>query len=139
MVFCKEVVEIDAVMKEESELLIAQSFYESSNKNKHGSQSIKAVSQFEKGVFYGSRVAITNTGESESEINVLTEVPQGSIPYPRRDYFLSTTLDLKPLKTEIIEFSFYFPYSGEFTVYPASITRDTDLIATANINKTVQV
>jgi len=139
MVFCKEVVELEANVKEESDLLISQNFFDALNKYKSDSSVIKKVIQFEKGKLYGSRVAITNTSDSEIQINVLTEIPQGSIPIAKLDYFYSTTLYLNPLKTEIIEFYFYFPKQGDFTVYPASITKDIDLIATANVQSNLTV
>jgi hypothetical protein len=142
MIFCKEVTEM-AATKTESEILISQRFFDPSERDKmvSGKRVLKKVSQFLKGKIYGSRVAITNTSDSEFEINVLTEIPQGAIPVDKLDYFKSTTLNLRALTTQIIEFSFYFPSIGEFSVYQASITQDTTLVGTADLGeyKTVKV
>lgn len=136
MVFCKEVVEMKAEKNDnESELLISQKFFDAYDRYKKGTSALRPVELFEIGRLYGSRVAITNTSDSELQINVLTEVPEGSVPIAKLDYFVSTTLNMQPLKTEIIEFYFYFPKSGEFKIYPASITRDTDLLANAQVAK----
>ena len=140
MVFCKEVIETEAEKKTtESELLISQKFFDAFDRYKQGTNALKSVDLFEKGKLYGSRVAITNTSDSDMQINVLTEVPQGSMPIAKLDYFVSTTLDLKPLKTDIIEFYFYFPKAGEFKVYPASITKDTELLGNAQVEPVLKV
>jgi len=140
MVFCKEVVEMKAEKNDnQSELLISQKFFDAYDRYKKGTSALRPVELFEIGRLYGSRVAITNTSDSEMQINVLTEVPEGSIPIAKLDYFVSTSLDMKPLKTEIIEFYFYFPKSGEFKIYPASITRDTDLLANAQVMAKLKV
>ena len=95
------------------------------------SKMFKKITEFLTGKVYGIRIAITNSSESEHEVAVISEIPQGSIPVQSLEYSKSTTLNLQPLNTEIVEFNFYFPTTGEFTCYPASITKNGFLVGNA--------
>jgi len=62
---------------------------------------------------------------------VLVEVPSGSIPVETVDYTKHHNITLEPYTTRTIEFFFYFPAAGEFTVYPANVGRFDSVVAVA--------
>ena len=140
LVFCKEIIEQPSVLVDHDQI-VSQKFFDPQDRWRviDTKRVLKKVDEFVKGKMYGSRVAITNSNDIEYEINILTEIPQGSIPVNKLDYFKSTTINLRPLTTEIIEFNFYFPKTGEFTIYSASITKDAQLVGTAACPKTLTV
>ena len=141
ILFCKEIKERkDERM--ELDMIIAQQFldfYDRNERAKDGSIKLKKVKDFVIGKIYASRIAITNLSDVESEITLLSEIPQGSIPIKSQDYLRSNIIKLRPLTTEISEFLFYFPSPGEYTCYPAAITKDGCLVSSANISGKLQV
>jgi hypothetical protein len=134
IVFSKEIQE-KGDQKLDLDILISQRFYDPFDRYIHSSDGhtkmLKNVSEFLVGKLYVSRVAITNSSETRHEINLVTEIPQGSVPVISLEYMKSTTLTIEPLSTEVVEFFFYFPREGEFTCYPASINKDGCLVTTA--------
>ena len=68
------------------------------------SKMFKKIEEFLIGKVYSGRIAITNSSESEHEVAVITEIPQGSIPVNSLEYSKSTTINLSPLSTNILEF-----------------------------------
>ena len=134
IVFSKEIQE-KGDQKLDLDILISQRFYDPFDRYIHSSDGqtkmLKNVSEFTVGKLYMSRVAITNSSESQHEINIVTEIPQGSVPVISLEYMKSTNMTIEPLATQIIEFFFYFPREGDFTCYPASINKDGCLVTTA--------
>ena len=139
IVFSKEIQE-KGDQKVDIDVLISQRFYDPFDRYMYSPETntkmLKNVTEFLVGKLYMSRVAITNSSETRHEINLVTEIPQGSVPVVSLEYMKSTSLAIEPLSIEVIEFNFYFPSEGEFTCYPASINKDGCLVTTAaGINK----
>lgn len=134
IVFSKEIQE-KGDQKLDLDILISQRFYDPFDRYVHSSDGttkmLKNVSEFLVGKLYVSRVAITNSSETQHEINVVTEIPQGAVPVISLEYMKSTNMNVEPLTTQVIEFFFYFPKEGDFTCYPASINKDGCLVTTA--------
>ena len=141
IVFCKEIKE----KKDERmdlDMNLSQQFfdiYDRTERAKDGSNRLKKVTEFVVGKLYASRIAITNFSETQYEITLIAEVPEGSIPVKSQDYLKSTVLTLEPLSTKTQEFLFYFPTPGQFSCYPAAITKDGCLISSANIPEVLKV
>ena len=135
IIFSKEIQE-KGDKKLDLDILISQRFYDPFDRYVHSSDGhtkmLKNVNEFLVGKLYVSRVAITNSSETRHEINLVTEIPQGSVPVISLEYMKSTSLAIEPLSTEVIEFFFYFPTAGDFTCYPASINKDGSLVTTAS-------
>lgn len=91
----------------------------------------KKVEEYIKGKIYGSQVIVSNLTAATHEVQIVTEVPQGAIPVRNLDYTKSHTLSLDPYKTQTLEFFFYFPATGSFTIYPSSVAKDGRIIASA--------
>ena len=92
----------------------------------------KSVTRFVKGKLYGSRVSVTNTGDShQNSLQIITEIPQGAIPMRSLDYLETRNETLDNLQTKEFMYYFYFPKSGKFTSYAASVTKDGFLLASS--------
>jgi hypothetical protein len=142
MVFSKEIQE-KGDEKLDLDILISQRFYDPFDRyivsSDGHTKMLKNVTEFLVGKIYLSRVAITNSSETRHEINLVTEIPQGSVPVISLEYMKSTTLTIEPLSTDVQEFFFYFPREGTFTCYPASINKDGCLVTTATGVDTLKV
>lgn len=142
MIFCKAMKE-KGNEKLDLDILISQRFFDPNDRYVTGqdgkSRMFKKIKEFLIGKLYGARIAITNSTESEHEVQIITEIPQGAIPVRTLEYSKSTTIKLDPLSTKILEFHFYFPAEGNFTCYPASITKDGYLISSASNIASIEV
>ena len=94
----------------------------------------KEVKEFLTMKVYGSQIVVTNVTSIEQSIQCIAEIPQGSIPVKTLGYFTTNQFNLKPFSTKNLEFWFYFPRVGEFTFYPASITKDGSKVS-VQVNK----
>jgi hypothetical protein len=141
VIFCKEIKEKNDE-KMELDILISQQFFDIFDRTeiaKDGSTKLKRVADFLPGTLYASRIAITNFSENQYEVTLVSEIPQGSIPVKSLDYLKSTVMTLQPLSTKVNEFLFYFPSPGEYSCYPAAVTKDGCLICSANIDQVIKV
>ncbi len=92
------------------------------------------VSEFLPFRTYGCRVLISNASSVQRHVNVLVQIPQGSLPVcgPLAD---SGDVPMKPLKTQtipltvepyknaIVEYFFYFPAVGSYTHFPCHVSQ----------------
>jgi hypothetical protein len=141
IIFCKEIKEKNNE-RMELDILISQQFFDIFDRTeiaKDGSTKLKRVTDFLPGTLYASRIAITNFSENQYEVTLVSEIPQGSIPVKSLDYLKSTVMTLQPLSTKVNEFLFYFPSPGEYSCYPAAVTKDGCLVCSANIESTIKV
>lgn len=92
----------------------------------------KAVDELIVDKIYGCQTIITNCTISALEFQILTEIPEGSIPIHSVDYTKSHTLRIESYQTQKIEFFFYFPAPGTFQLYPANVSRNEKVLSYAN-------
>ncbi len=74
---------------------------------------------FVKGKIYGMQTVITNTTSLQDTQELFIQIPQGAIPVANGFYTKSIKVRLDPFATQTIENFFYFPKSGNFSLYPA--------------------
>ena len=134
MLFCKQ------IQERENERLpldinITQSFFDPLDSHTIGkdgyTRTLNTVTEFVKQRVYQSRVSFTNTSDTDQEVQVVTEIPEGAVPMLGLDYLVNSSYKIRALKTEVLNFNFYFPASGEFDYYPASVTKEGFLVASA--------
>lgn len=58
-------------------------------------------------------------------------MPEGSIPVETVDYTRNHNITLDPYTTTTIEYYFYFPKEGKFSVQPANVSRSGRVVAVA--------
>ncbi len=139
-------------------VLVRQDYYRSGERyeNEGNTQTDKFITEeFLTGVVYGCQVVVTNTGSTRQSVEVLMQIPRGSVPVSGdgvtrlgpslRERFgnraiplLSTAkqtrsvrLALEPYRTETFEHFFYFPAPGEFPHYPATVASAERVLASA--------
>ena len=99
----------------------------------------KEVVEYIKGNVYHSRIVVTNSTTTKLNLNILREIPQGALPVSSKDYFKIENVDISSFSTKVIEFDFYFPATGQFTVYPATVIYNDKIVTTANIPENIVV
>lgn len=137
IVFHEEVEETE-VADDRSPILVSQNFFRSGDRYRHenGRQSDKFVTEeFLTGVLYGGQVVATNPTSSTRDLEVLLQVPRGSLPANGSKYTDTSHVRLEPFSTRKLEYYFYFPaVSGEgksFPHYPVHVSQGGEVIAWA--------
>ena len=80
-------------------------------------------------VAYGCQVVMTNPTSSQRTADVLLQVPAGAVPLQGGFWTRGRSVQLAPYATTTIEYSFYFPSTGEFSHYPAHAAEKGKLAA----------
>ncbi|KAA6400993.1 MAG: putative secreted protein [Streblomastix strix] len=78
---------------------------------------------------YICEVVLTNTSPINRNVDVLFQIPGGSVPTKNGFYTRTKTISLKQYHTITEQYSFYFPQIGTFTHYPAQIASKGQLVA----------
>ena len=84
---------------------------------------------------YGCQTIVTNCSVANLEFQVLTEIPQGSLPLMQVEYTKSYTLNIASYETKKLEFFFYFPDLGKYSIFPANVSRNEKTLAKAVISE----
>ena len=141
LLFSKEISEVKGKSMD-LDILVSQRFYDPTERYYHledGTKVEKPLKEFVKGKVYGCRVVVTNSTVSDQKVSIITEIPQGSIPLMPEDSLKVSKLQISSFRSEIIDLTFYFPETGEFTVYPATVAKEDNIVASAKEGMTVLV
>ncbi|HSP43506.1 MAG TPA: hypothetical protein VLO11_11590 [Luteolibacter sp.] len=79
---------------------------------------------FRSGVAYACSLIVTNPTGSGRRIDVLAQIPAGSIPLAGHTATLSSTHEIEPHGVVKLELAFYFPAPGDFAVYPLHVSEN---------------
>lgn len=136
LLFYRDTREADKVM-ENSPILVRQTFYPARQRfsEVNGRQIENTISDgtFSPRTAYGSALIIANpTGETR-QVQILRQIPAGSLPLEGKPATDSITLQLQPYTTEQLHFSFYFPEAGEFTCYPFHVSENDTVLASPQV------
>ncbi|WP_164101567.1 hypothetical protein [Candidatus Laterigemmans baculatus] len=88
-----------------------------------------APDEFLTGRAYRGQIVLTNPTPQPRTVDVLWQIPEGSLPVAGSQATDSRTLRVEPFAVAQIQFQFYFPEPGTFTHYPVCISRDGKAIA----------
>ena len=116
----------------ESPLLLRQSFSPLAEKFRivDGHQVENPVTgDFRPGVPYSASLVVTNPTGIGRRIDLLAQIPAGSIPLEGRPATLSSTVEIEPHGVLMQELAFYFPAAGDFAVYPLHVSEDGTVLA----------
>ncbi len=119
---------------EKSVLLVNQSFFANDDKYRYedNERFDKFVTgEFEKGRVYGCRMVLTNPTSTRRKVDILQQIPAGSMPVLKGMQTRSTHAVLEPYSTRSLEYYFYFPATGEFVHYPVHIAQNEKVVAAA--------
>ncbi|MGL5019018.1 MAG: STN domain-containing protein, partial [Luteolibacter sp.] len=116
----------------ESPLLVRQTFSPLAEpfRTVNGRQVENPVSgDFRPGVPYRQSLVVTNPTGVGRRIDVLAQIPAGTIPLQGKLATLSSTHELAPYGVVMLELAFYFPTAGDFPVYPLQVSEDATILA----------
>ncbi len=77
-----------------------------------------------KGVPYQMKIVITNPTNNNQDVQVLTQLPAGSVPLAASKLVRNTAVGLQPYSTSQIQYAFYFPAEGEFEHYGTHVSNE---------------
>lgn len=87
--------------------------------------------EFLVGVPYGCQVVVTNPTSVPRRLDLLLQVPQGSVPVRAGFFTRGLTVALDAYATTAIEYAFYFPVAGKQPHYPVHVADHGKLVAFA--------
>lgn len=88
---------------------------------------------------YGCRVVITNVSSMTHTVELLSQIPEGSIPVYDGFRTKNSVQELAPYTTKHREFYFYFPFAGEFTHYQTRVSKNGKVIGFGRESPHIQV
>jgi len=119
------------------DILIVQNFYDPKDRydpvdpKKPGIKRQKVIKEFQLNRAYGMEVIVTNCTNSMEELQLLCELPVGSMPLATTDFSNIETVRVPSYEAKSVEFFFYFPKEGLFRIHPASASQEGIVIAVA--------
>jgi hypothetical protein len=118
-----------------STILISENFFRADDRYRQdGDQRYDkfVTEEFLTHVLYGSQVVLTNPSSTPHAVDLLVQIPQGSLPAQGTQPTRSVRLDLPPFSTQTLEYYFYFPAAGRQPHYPAHVAIDERIVAVAS-------
>jgi hypothetical protein len=91
----------------------------------------KPVDEFLTNKVYALRVVITNSTTTQLKLDLIIEIPAGSIPVDSMDSLLIKNLTIQQFHSEVVELRFYFPKSGTFPLFPATVVSNNKIVSSA--------
>jgi len=119
---------------ERAPILLGQNFFRLDDRYRYeGSERFDKFveDEFLKGVAYGCQVVLTNPTSTPRKLELLLQIPAGSLPVQNGFRTRGVPVRIDAYGTATFEYAFYFPAAGTFTEYPAHAGRDGALIAFA--------
>jgi hypothetical protein len=81
---------------------------------------------------YGSRVVVTNVSSVDQRVEILCQIPQGSIPCGQACFQTKSWSQIvEPYGTYRREFFFYWPEAGQFKHFPVHVNKNGETIGYA--------
>ena len=118
-----------------TKILISENFYQQDDRYRY-EEGIRYDNFVSKGfvphTVYGSQVVLTNTTSTPQSVELLIQIPQGSVACNRSQATRTIKYGLNGFSTQTFEYSFYFPAAGDFTHYPAHVSAAGKALAVAD-------
>lgn len=119
-----------------SELLVSQNFFRADDRyREEGNERLDryVTDEFLPGVVYGAQLVVTNPTSAPQKIEMLLQIPRGSLPVQGTKPTDSRRLALAGYSTQTLEYFFYFPATGAqpFLHYPVTATRQEQVAGAA--------
>ena len=115
-------------------ILVAQHFFRADDRYRHedGRRHNKTVeNEFLPHVVYGAEVVLTNPQGGSQSVFVLLQIPEGAMPVQNGFYTKGRHIRLDAHATETLEYFFYFPETGTYPHYPATVAQNDRVVAAA--------
>ena len=128
--------EIKPAAKEDknTKILVSQNYYRADDRYRYeGNEKYDkyVTEEFLVGVVYGCQIVVTNPTSSPMKLDLLLQVPKGSLPVSGGLYTRDLLIDLGPYSTKTADYFFYFPLEGQFPHYPVQVAKNETLVGFA--------
>lgn len=123
-------------------LLINQRLYDPSQQiveDEEGNRVETPIKEFLTGKVYSCQTVVTNTSDTEHDVQLLIDVPKGSVPIGSHEYTKIISQPLSPFSVVPHEMQFYFPEAGAFPLYPANVSKNSKVAAKADSSELLDV
>ncbi|MCC5829468.1 MAG: hypothetical protein JJU36_08470 [Phycisphaeraceae bacterium] len=120
-----------AQQAEGTPILVSQNYFRHGDRYRQvGNERVDKfiTEEFGTHIVYGAQLVITNPTSSRRKLDLLTQIPPGSIPVLSGQVTRGRHIDLAPFSTMTHEYYFYFPAPGQFTQYPAGLAQEAQLL-----------
>lgn len=128
-------VEAVALERGNTKILVSENFYQKNDRYRFqdGMRYDKFVTdQFFPHTLYGSQVVVTNPSSTPRAVEILIQIPEGSIACSGSQTTRTILFDLAAFSTKTFDYSFYFPAAGNFKHYPAHVSANAKALAIAD-------
>lgn len=115
-------------------VLVSQNFFKHGDRTRivNGETVDKFVTdEFVIHTVYGCQIVVTNPTSTRQKLNVLLQIPRGSLAVLGSRKTKTVHMNLEPYHTQTLEYHFYFPEAGEFPHFPVHVAKNEKLIASA--------
>jgi hypothetical protein len=115
-------------------LIVSESLYAIDPRNGKPSErplNLDGGDEILKGVAYLRRVAITNPTPKKRQLDLMTQIPAGSLPLARTRILRGLSLRLEAFGTTTFDDHFYFPAAGSFRAIAAQVSEEGKALATS--------
>ena len=119
-------------MQQSGNIVIRQRFFDQTNRyitGQQGNTHQKSVQQFVILKPYTLQTIISNVSGSNFDIQILVDIPQGSIPLKNHNKTQIKNISLSAYTTTTFDRQFYFPAIGTFSVYPANASKNGTILS----------
>ncbi|ETO22036.1 hypothetical protein RFI_15166, partial [Reticulomyxa filosa] len=140
IVMVKQLKEVE--LSKTSLVSINASFFDPNDtyvRDEDGEKQDKVVDTFVPGKVYGVRTVVTNLSSTATSVELLVEIPQGSIPVSSGYYTKTSFLQLESFNTTHLSFHFYWPSPGKYAMFPMCVSRKGKIIGNALLPKVLEV
>lgn len=117
---------------ENANILVSENFFQNSDRFRveGGVKREKFVrDEFLPNMLYGGQIVMTNPTATPLEVDLLIQIPEGSLPANGSHETRTNQINLKPFSTERLEYYFYFPSAGDYSHFPAHLSMDSNTVA----------
>lgn len=118
-----------------SRVLVSENFFRKDDRYQviDGQKHEKFIrDEFLPHILYGGQVVVTNPTSMPQDVDLLIQIPEGSLTAAGSQRTRSLQIDLEPFSTQTLEYHFYFPTIGDFTHFPAHVSLDDRVVAVAD-------
>ena len=124
VIFHQQIQEV-AADQARQQVLVSQNFYRHDDRYETvgGIRREKCVTdEFLVNTVYGCQVVVTNPTSVTVKADVLLQVPQGALPVQKTRDTHTVTVELAPYASRSLNYSFYFPVSGQYSHFPVHVS-----------------
>ncbi len=121
--------------RQNTTVLVSENFFQKNDRYRFedGVQYDKFVTgEFIAHTLYGGQVVITNPTSTPQAIDLLHQLPKGAVIASGSQETRNIPIDLAGFSTQTFEYYFYFPAAGDFTHFPAHVSKGDRVMAVAD-------